>query len=102
MEMPELDNWSVNSKTLDPYKAPETGMICLVGIVKGHPGGELSDGERITTSKIESINLETKVAKTLSREYKLLEPDPEWLKWLESNGHKLEDYHIPMGASGNA
>jgi hypothetical protein len=60
----------------------------LTGYVKGHP--RLPDGP-LTTSRLIFIDIKKKVAKTRNTTYALGDPDPEFIAWLESKGHSLDE-----------
>ena len=45
-----LVNWSLTSRAVDVYQAPETVRMCLAGDVIGHPCFE--DGHYVNTSPI--------------------------------------------------
>lgn len=93
--LPVLGNWSVQVWTPDPYKPPETGIYVLSGKIYGDRREKFKDneGERIITSKLIEFNIQKKLARTNNSIYRLADIDPEWLKWLEENGHKLEDFN---------
>jgi hypothetical protein len=80
--MYRLENWSVAAGT---YDAPEFGGS-LHGEVFENP--RFQDGEKILTSKIADANEDTRVVTTKSgSQYLLGDPNPEYIQWLEDNGH---------------
>lgn len=75
-----IEDWVVISPC-NEYTAPELIYTVLTGKVYGHP--DFNDGDGITTSKITSINLKKKIAKTYSGNwYRLLTPNKDWVQWL--------------------
>jgi hypothetical protein len=90
--MVELKNWSVQVDP-NPYAAPETKALFLVGEVYGHPAK--MDGKMIKTSRIQSsdgLNVTTQ-----NRTYILVgPPDPKWIQWLKDNNLDLPDSHNPI------
>lgn len=84
----KLENWSL-TEDQDPFAAPEVRTKRLNGLVYGHH--DFEDGHKITTSRIESV--QGRVVETLSGStYELGDPDPDYLKWCQENGH-----HLPLG-----
>jgi len=87
----KIDEWCFTS--IIPYKPPMkyqqliSNKIFLYGKVYGHP--KYKDGKRITTSRV--MECKNGVVTTRSgSEYKLLEPDPQYVEWCREEG-----YHIP-------
>ncbi|HEC67039.1 MAG TPA: hypothetical protein ENI23_17320 [bacterium] len=92
--MPHLENWSVVSRTENPYQAPEQGIVSLSGIITGH--STLSDGSPATTSRIIRLDVDGKTASTKSgSEYTLGEIDPLFLEYVQALNKKLSDYNFP-------
>ena len=90
--MPKLDNWSVIVMNSSPYQAPEQGIAVLHGVVTEHDG--LPDGGNAVTSRLLMLDTENNKGITLNTVYELGTPSTEWLTWLDTNGHKLEDYNF--------
>ena len=91
--VPLLENWSL--QRTDKYAPPEAAGLSLVavGIVSGHPKHE--DGEKIMTASV--LSSSGRIIDTISEQrYKLGEPDPKWLEWLEENGMSLPDPDNPV------
>lgn len=74
--MPQLENWSIISSTIDPYKAPELSKPALRGNVFGHPRFE--DGKLIHTSSIAGITKENHILTHSGSKYMLGEIDSEF------------------------
>lgn len=86
--MYRLENWSVTMA--NPFGAPETGGS-MHGKVYGHP--RFDDGDKVTTSKIKDVDTSTGghvVITHSGSRYLLGEPNPDYIKWLEENGHDPE------------
>jgi len=88
--MPFLDDWKVISYPSSAYQAPELWPTKLTGKVYGHPG--FVDGTVVYTSQVQELDLKASTAKTAYSKYFLLDPNKEWLVWLEENGKSLQDY----------
>lgn len=73
--MPTLQQWGVSSRVIDPYKAPEQGVLCLVGRVYGHEA--IPDGVSITSTGIVGRH-DDKVCTKSGSEYTLGDVDPEY------------------------
>jgi hypothetical protein len=82
---PRLDRWGF-TRTGGRYDAPETTAPALLGDVTGHP--LYPDGDRIRTSGL--VAVKGRWAFTVSRVYRLLEPDPEYLEWCEAEGIQFD------------
>ncbi len=89
--MPRLENWSL-TQTLDPYQAPELAVVRLRGYI--YEDNRFLDGSPIITSRVLTVSLINKVAQTRNTKYELGEIDPDFLKWMNENGHKLSDYEV--------
>ena len=83
-----IDRWAFRTPP-DPYKAPEALPTVLTGHVEDHPS--LPDGPT-TTSRVVRISIVDKEVETLNTLYRLKEPDPDFVRWLEENGKRLEDF----------
>lgn len=84
--MIELAEWSTVGVE-DPYMPPEFKNPNL--------HGRRPDGSWIRTSPIQKV--EGRVVTTRSgNEYKLLEPNPDWVKWLKENDHRLPTEEEPI------
>lgn len=71
-----IENWSV---VTEPHHPPEFGFS-IIGI--------FPDGKRRVTSKVQSSA--GNVIHTLRSEYKLGEPNKDYVEWCKANG-----FHIP-------
>ncbi len=91
MNLPKLENWSIVRDESNPFLAPELRNVVLQGEVYGHKNFE--DGVNVSTSSLEEINVESRIAQTRNTTYELGEPSIIFLNWLEENGHRLEDYN---------
>lgn len=89
-----IENWSIVQSLLGPYDAPEKSYAMLQGAVYGHPNRD--DGDLVSTSRIIKIDPNAGWAETRSRIYKLGTVDPEFKKFLESNGYKFSDYRFDV------
>lgn len=86
-KMIKLENWSVVVRDQCPWQAPESAKRQLSGECYNHP--QFKDGTFVSTSYI--VDVDKNVIKTYSGSiYELGEPDPEYLKWLDENGYKLD------------
>jgi hypothetical protein len=91
--MAKLEQWGVCERG-DCFAAPETRMICLTGIVYGHP--VKPDGKEIVTNAIAAVD--GRIITTYSgTEYVLGEPAPKYLQYLKDNGYEYnENFPIRM------
>ena len=79
--MPKLENWELKIANL-PFVPKYLQPGILVGTVYDHE--HLTNGEKIVTSMVVKINLESGTAETISgSKYVLGKPDPEWIAWIE-------------------
>lgn len=90
--MPRLESWSI-VEDLNPFQAPELQTSRLKGIIYDDELKRFSDGRSVTTSRIVELDLKNKIAQTKNTKYKLGEPNPNYLKWLEENNMTLEQYN---------
>ena len=80
--MIKLDDW-LTFLAPNPFIKPGSEKMQLNGIVYGHP--KLPDGHQIVTSEVVSIDLEKRIAKTISGStYNLLTPNEEWIQFLRN------------------
>lgn len=86
-----IEDWSFIFSDLNPYQAPENQVCRLYGRVFGHPNG--SDGDVVSTSAIQAVDISAKKVRTINRIYTLGDPDPEFLDYLKENGYTLEQYN---------
>ena len=77
-----IECWSTIEEQNNPFLPPEVKDLRIRGRVYGHPGQ--IDGSLIKTSRIQSI--QGKVIYTLNTLYELGEPDPDFIKWMKSEG----------------
>lgn len=82
----KLDQWVVRIGSGDLYLAPEKAGIRLQGLVTGHPN--FDDGNRVTTSLVQEVN--GRIITTISRDYELGEPDPDYILWCEEIGKPID------------
>lgn len=85
-----LENWAVH---LDQggYRAPETCMRYLSGEVFGHPRFE--EGKKVSTGHLVGFPFmddDHWFVKTRRTVYQLGKPSPEYLAWLDENGHTFD------------
>jgi len=88
--MSRLTNWSIIVRRESPYTAPENGIAALHGTVYSHP--DIKDGETVTTSELKWLSPDIKRAATKNTSYKLENPDPRWIAWLNEHGLQITDY----------
>ena len=80
MSIIRFENWATG---VDPYTAPECRGLQLIGNVYGHPSHY--PGKLVRTSNI--VSVDGLLGTTYSgSQYRLGEPDLEWLKYLEKEG----------------
>ncbi len=80
----QIDNWACVSD--DPFAPPELRCLYLHGTIKGHP--TRPDGQKVKTSNI--VRSEGDLVFTKNSIYKLGQPDPKWLDWMEENGIQFD------------
>jgi hypothetical protein len=78
----------------NPYQAPELAKVKLNGLIYNDEKKRFADGTSVTTSSLMEIDIKNNIAQTRNTTYKLGEPSEEFLKWLNDNGYKLEDYPL--------
>lgn len=89
MRLVHINHWSTTRDTygLSEYDAPELAPLCLQGTTRNHP--RCRGPIHVMTSRILGIRRDrwgyVVVTRSGSR-YRLGEPDPKWLTWLEKNG----------------
>jgi hypothetical protein len=88
--MPKLEDWSIVRDDSNPFLAPELRGLRLQGRVYGRD--DFEDGSVVTTSSVQSLDLKNNIAKTRNTEYILGKPSKDYVRWLNDNGKKLEDY----------
>jgi hypothetical protein len=81
--MPRVENWSIVSTDVDPYRAPELKARRLSGIVSGH--STIEDGKFITSSSLVEFDYLNSKALTKNTVYDLGEINPEYKKWCDTN-----------------
>ncbi len=91
--MPRLENWSIVGNLNHQYQAPDSETSRLEGIIFDDELKRFSDGRGVTTSRLVELDLENKIAQTKNTKYKLGEPYPNYLKWLEENNMTLKQYN---------
>lgn len=89
--MIKLENWALGLEYHSDYAAPECGVRKLAGKVYGHP--KFPDGGDIITSRVSYLNVKEHLARTNNTVYVLGTPSEHWVKWLDEQGHKLEDFN---------
>lgn len=77
MTGPVIENWMIVERRLGPHVAPSQAGLCsqLVGLVYGHPSPYILEGELVTTSLIQSVDLAGRKVVTMNHDYHLGEPD---------------------------
>lgn len=90
--MPRLENWSIVSDNSNPFLAPELRNLRLQGQIYDDEKGRFPDGAEVSTSTIQELNLKENYAMTRNTKYILGEPDQDYIRYLASQGKKLEDY----------
>lgn len=89
--MPRLENWCiVVDPNFTPYTAPELIKKRLSGNI--HNDNRFNDGEYVTTSSIQDIDLVNKFARTKNTTYELGRMSASYKEWLDDNGYKVEDF----------
>ena len=88
--MPRLENWSIGVD--NPYQAPELQKKRLHGDIYDDEKGRFPDGSSVSTSSIQELNLKENYAMTRNTKYILGKPDQDYIRYLASQGKKLEDY----------
>lgn len=88
--MSKLENWSIVQDSSNPFLAPELRTVRLQGEVYDREGFE--NGTSVVTSSIQTLNITKGYAVTRNTIYELGEPKKDFVEWLNTNGHKLEDY----------
>jgi hypothetical protein len=79
--MPRIENWSVNWRSNDPYRAPECAGVAICGLVYGHP--QQPDGKSVKTSPI--VAAKGRLVWTEHTVYELGKIDRKYRKWLREN-----------------
>jgi hypothetical protein len=73
----KIDDWALCIDNSDPFRAPELRCFYLYGVIYGHPRFE--DGERVSTSAIQSVNKKDGTVTTYSGNvYILGEPSAQY------------------------
>lgn len=89
---PKIERWSVRVDDSNPYKAPEHRPLVLCGEVYGRD--DFNDGDPVTTSRVLSLDVKGKVARTRNTTYAIGEPDPKWVAWLSERGQSPEQFSL--------
>ena len=84
----KLEDWGVVAIDLNPYLPLELMIPSLFGKVYGHP--KFAEGEDIVTSEILE-SYPNRLVKTHNSWYKLGKPSEAYAKFLEENGHVLDE-----------
>lgn len=87
-----IKNWGLVYYSNDPFTAPENRGFAIGGEIYGNP--KFVDGYKVKTSKvthIEQLPDGNFIAYTERSTYRLEEPNPEFLKMLETKGKTLKD-----------
>ena len=70
--MPRLENWCiVVDPNFTPYTAPELLKIRMSGNIHNDEKGRFIDGDYVTTSSLQEIDLNKKIARTRNTTYEL-------------------------------
>lgn len=88
----KLENWYV-SEDDNPYCPPELRQKYVSGAVYGNP--RFSDGYRVTTSNIVSIN-GNKITTNSGSVYELGTPSEDYINWLKANNMTLPTPECPI------
>lgn len=77
-----LEKWGLRlDEAVDPYKAPETVPVRLVGYVYGHP--RVPDGTLVSSSTVIELDVKNSLAETKNTTYTLGEIDPIYKRFDE-------------------
>lgn len=88
--MSKLENWCIITRTGNPFQAPETGTVCMVGEVFGD--SRFPDGSRVTTGTLMKLDLENMVMETKRTIYELGEMAEAFETYLYEHEFDLEEY----------
>jgi hypothetical protein len=80
--MPRLENWSIILDDGNPYLAPECRKNRLHGNI--YEDSRFLDGTPVTTSSLQNIDIENKVAQTRNTQYTLGQMSLDYQKYLAS------------------
>jgi len=83
--MPRLENWRYLSYSFG-YQTLDSQECFLSGAVYDDELNRFTDGDRIRTSTVQTLDIENMVAQTRNTQYILGEPDADYVKWLHENG----------------
>ena len=83
VQWPSIDEWRLVQLRNSPYTAPELGTLALTGKVRNHP--QFEDGDDITTSRVEWIDVPLRRAKSGSRIYTLGQMSDAYREFLLGN-----------------
>ncbi len=81
-----IENWSLVSRRLGTYVAPELARVSIQGRVFGHP--RFDEGEEITTSYLEAVS-GCEVTTHSGSIYWLGSPSDEYTEWCRENRCRL-------------
>lgn len=91
--MPRLENWCiVVDPNFTPYTAPELMKLRMSGNIHDDEKKRFTDGDYITTSSLQEIDLINKIARTKNTIYELGIMSISYQEWLDKNGYKVEDF----------
>jgi hypothetical protein len=79
-KMPRLENWSIIEDSSNPYLAPECRKKRLQGNIYGD--ARFEDGTSVTTSSLQSIDIDKKIAQTKNTVYQLGQMSLDYQKFL--------------------
>ena len=85
---PTLQNWRVKA---NPYASPEMRDILVIGEVYGHHNPRFHDGKTITIGTVKAS--EGRYLRTKRTTYKLGRVEPEYRKYLKSEGIDYDAKH---------
>jgi hypothetical protein len=88
--MPKLENWCIVLDGVSPYTAPELMKLRMSGNI--HNDNRFVDGEYVTTSSLQEIDLNKKIARTRNTTYELGRMSLSYQEWLDEHGYKVEDF----------
>lgn len=88
--MSKIENWSIQIKIADVYKAPEQGVSIVVG--KVYDDVRACDGAGISTSRIVNLDIKNMTIQTKNTLYNLGKIDPDFERYMVSEGFTINDY----------
>ena len=90
--MPRLENWCIVIDEVSPYTAPELLKVRMSGNIHNDEKDRFADGDYVTTSSLQEIDLINKIARTRNTTYELGRMSLSYQEWLDEHGYKVEDF----------